>query len=129
ELSLDANIKYWKTNGNIDTLISFIPLKGQIAYKKQDEEHAISTIYKYIEELELLGVSALQSVKAYQAATEYFDEISQLKESSNATIFALKHAENLKIDREKTIAQCHYNLGVQYGKMGNLELSKEHHLK
>ena len=128
EQILNSDIKYWQSKKAIDTLISYISLKGKIANHKQGPKQAVAVVYQYISELQKMAITPAQTVKAYQEATEYFDQISQFKESFNATIIALKNAENLKKDKEKTIAQCHYNLGVQCSKMGNLDLAKEHHL-
>lgn len=129
EQNLNASIQYWQSKRNIDTLISFISLKGKIANKKQGPKVATHAVYQYISDLENLGLSPEQKVQVYLDATEYFDQISQIQESYNATLTALKNAGQLQVNKEKMIAQCHYNLGSLSGKMGNLELSKTHHLK
>lgn len=124
---LEQDISKWLDKNNIDTLISYIPLKATIAEKKNGNKAAIKATYQLIDLMAAKKMNTLQSVAAYQAAAYYFDQALEAQEAYNAMLKALSFANLLESKKNYHVSKCQYNLGVFAYKMGKIKQTEEHH--
>lgn len=124
---LQHDVAFWLKHNNLDTLITYIPLKAEITEKKDGTQAAIRVMYRFIDQLAGRQMTALQSVGAYRRAAFYCEGANAIKEAYRAMQKALVFAGRLDSRRSYYMAQCEYNLGKFAYVMANIAVSEKHH--
>ncbi len=116
-------------SGNWDTVIYFIPLRGETLNALHGANEAVKGCFSIIHSMKTGKAEPAKLVKAYRASAEFFANIGQSQSgyeaSDSAYLFTLKNPAHTQSD----IAQCCYNLGVYAQRLGNISLSLSHHSK
>ncbi|RYY30961.1 MAG: CHAT domain-containing protein [Chitinophagaceae bacterium] len=120
------DVAHFASTGNLDTLITYIPLAGKIGNKDAGPVQAKKKVYELINLLTHHDASGHQLLEAYEDAGEFFGSIGQDQYGYDANKEALEIAMSIPKLSPLRIARCEYNLGTYAQRLGNLGLSQKH---
>src|SRR6186713_2634025 len=123
---LSLGVLHARAQAPLDSLIAAIPSKAEGVEKSKGTKAAIREMYRYIDELQSKGMTALQKMEAYHHAAMYCESASEMREAYHAMTMALTFAGKLDKQRAYYMAKCEYNLGSFAYKMANVSLSEKH---
>ena len=123
---LSLGVLHARAQAPLDSLIAAIPSRAEGVEKSKGTKAAIREMYRYIDELQSKGMTALQKMEAYHHAAMYCESASEMREAYRAMTMALTFAGKLDKQRAYYMAKCEYNLGSFAYKMANVSLSEKH---
>lgn len=121
---LDEQVQFFIAQGNLDTLISYIPLAGKIGMENGGPEQAAIVMTKLVNTIAAQKPPNATMRMAYLEVGEVFGVAGEDKKAYDACTAALRYAI-----APLEIAKVENNLGVYAQRMGNPALSNLHHRK
>ncbi|MEX0289342.1 MAG: tetratricopeptide repeat protein, partial [Flavobacteriaceae bacterium] len=125
--ALAQQLSHFKSQGNYDTLVSYIKYVGSFKLADDDKAVAIKSAETLVTEL-IAQENASISRAALLELAWLHDDAGQPKEAYEITKQALNYAEKIADTSIADIETIQYQLGIRASDMGNIGLAKKHHL-
>ena len=125
---LQSQIAYFKYVKNYDTLPAYIPYIGSYALSNKNRDFALSKTLKFVDELKKQQKPNI-TTKSLKELAWIYEENGNPNDAYNTLKDAITHANQLKENKNATVADFNYNMGYYATAMGDYPLSKKHYFK
>lgn len=99
---------------NYDSIYKYVSLKGKIIQLESGSKKAITEVYRFINELEVLKVPGGIFLEAHRNADDFFYEIDERQESLNIMLKAYQFLNEFEDASYDEIGKVNYSLGTAY---------------